>query len=38
MLFEKCALILKVEGNICAQKSKEIASLIIMRSTLKSPL
>ena len=38
MLFEKLLSYEKIKGNFCARKSKEIASLIKMRLTLKVPL
>ena len=37
MLFKKVFYYGKIKGNFCAQKSKEIASLMNMCSTLKIP-
>ena len=37
MLFKKVFKYRKIKGNFCARKSKKIASLIKMRSTLKIP-
>ena len=37
MLLQKCVLIRKIKENFCTQKSKDIASLMEMRSILKVP-
>ena len=37
MLFKKVFKYRKIKGNFCARKSKEIASLMKMHSTLKDP-
>ena len=37
MLFKKVFYYGKIKGNFCARKSKEIASLMKVRSTLKVP-